>query len=98
MRGLLCPANVYRIASHPFLGTLAPGFCPAKIFMAEAPCSCLDALQLQATLQAIRRYHFMGAGDWADALVSAYCAAGPSLEPHSPHACLSMLDTALKVA
>ena len=66
--------------------------------MAEGSCRCLEALQLQSTLQAIRRYHFMGAGDWADALVSAYCAAGPSLEPHSPHACLSMLDTALQVA
>ena len=63
--------------------------------MAKAVCRCLAALQLQATLQAIRRYHFMGAGDWADALVSAY---GPSLEPHSPYACLSMLDAALQVA
>ncbi len=39
----------------------------------------------------------MGAGDWADALVSAYCSAGPSLEPHSLHACHSMLGTALQV-
>ena len=39
----------------------------------------------------------MGAGDWADALVSAYCSAGPSLAPLSLHACHSMLDTALQV-
>ena len=60
-------------------------------------CRCLEALQLQATLQAIQRYFFMGAGDWADALVSAYCFAGPSPEPHSLHACHSMLDAALQV-
>lgn len=39
----------------------------------------------------------MGAGDWADALVSAFCSAGPSLEPHSLHACHSMLGAALQV-
>ena len=60
-------------------------------------CRCLEALQLQAPLQAIQRYFFMGAGDWADALVSAYCSAGPSPEPHSLHACHSMLDAALQV-
>ena len=68
-----------------------------KRMMEEICCRCLEALQLPATLQTIQRYFFMGAGDWADALVAAYCAVGPSLEPQSLHACHSMLGTALQV-
>jgi hypothetical protein len=40
----------------------------------------------------------MGAGDWADALVASYCAAGPSLEPHSAYACACMLGAALQAS
>lgn len=71
--------------------------CQGTLLMSWGPCRCLEALRLQDMLQAIRRYFFMGAGDWADALVAAHSAAGPSLEPHSLHACHSMLDMALQV-
>lgn len=48
-------------------------------------------------LAALERYAFMGAGDWAAALVQLLAAASISVEAPGPHVLRRMLDDAVHV-
>lgn len=57
---------------------------------------CLEAAGLEQTLHALQRYFFMGAGDWADALIAGLCRASLAVEPFLLHELQSTLDAAIQ--
>lgn len=57
---------------------------------------CMEAVGLEQMLHALHRYFFMGAGDWADALVTGLCRASLAVEPFLLHELQSTLDAAIQ--
>ncbi len=60
-------------------------------------CRCLEHLGLGEALAALERYAFMGAGDWAAALVEQLADASISVEVPGPHDLHRMLDATVLV-
>ena len=57
----------------------------------------LEHAGLQGALRACARYFFLGAGDWADALVRLLCASRLGQEPLLLHGLGALLDAAVQV-
>ncbi|PSC71851.1 phosphatase 2C 22 [Micractinium conductrix] len=56
----------------------------------------LDELKVLEQLEALRRYFFMGAGDWADALVATLGAHADALRPLASHQLEAALAEAIR--